>query len=97
MLEKMGKSDNVLRTELANLNQFMSNIGFSIEQRVGIFGQLLSNQSRVFPPPTHFHHARDFLPNLHARDFIPIVQPTSTSTLLEPQPSYQESDKVNKD
>ena len=64
MLEKMEKSDNELRTELANLNQVMSNIGFSIQQSVGILGQLLSNQSRVFPPPTPFHHARDFLPNV---------------------------------
>ena len=31
MLQKMEKSDNELRTELANLNQFMSNIGSSIQ------------------------------------------------------------------
>ena len=63
-----------------------SNIGSSIQQSVGILDQLLSNQSRVFPPLIPFHYARDFLPN---------VQPTSTSTLAEPQPSSQETDNVN--
>ena len=96
MLEKMEKSDNESRTELANLNQVMSNIGSSIQQSVGILG-ILSNQSRVFSPSTPFHHARDFLPNVYARDFLPNVQPSSTSTLVEPQPSSQESDKVNED
>ena len=71
----------------------MSNISSSIQQSVGILGQVLSNQSRVFPPPTPFHHARDFLPNVHARDFLPNVKPTSTSTLVEPQPSSQDSEK----
>ena len=66
----------------------MSNIGSSIPLSFGMYGQLLSNQLRVFPPPTPCHHARDFFPN---------VQPTSTSTLVEPQPSYQESDNVNED
>ena len=97
MLEKMEKSDSELRTELANLNQVISNIGSSIQQSAGILGQLLSNQSRVFSPSTPFHHARDFLPNAYARDFLPNVQPSSTSTLAEPQPSSQESDKVNED
>ena len=81
MLKKMEKSDNELRTEMAHLNQVMSNIGSSTQKRVGILGQLLSNQSRVFSPPTPFHHARDFLPNEYATDFLPNVQPTSTSTL----------------
>ena len=94
----MEKSANELRTELANLNQVMSNIVSSIQQSVGISGQLLSNQSTVFPPPTPFHHTRDFLPNVYARDFfIPNVQPTNTSTLVELQPSSQESGNVNED
>ena len=97
MLEKMEKSDSELRTELANLNQVMSNIGSSMQQSAGILGHLLSNQSRVFSPSTPFHHVRDFLPNVYARDFLPNVQPSSTSTLAEPQPSSQESDKVNED
>ena len=84
----MEESDNELCTNLANLNQVISNIGSSIQQSVGIIGQLLSNQSRVFPLLTSFHHARDFLRN---------VQPTSISTLVEPQPSSQESDNVNED
>ena len=83
MLEKLEKSDNELRTELADLNQVMSNITSSIQQSVGILGQLPSNQSRVFPRLTPFHHARDFLPN---------VQLTSASTLVELPPSSQESD-----
>ena len=69
MLEKLEKSDNELRSELANLNQVMSNIGSSVYQSVGILGQLLLNQSRVFPPPTPFYHARD----LYARDALPNV------------------------
>ena len=97
MLEKMEKSDHELRTELANLNQVMSNIGSLIQQSIGILDQLLSNQSRGFPPPTPFHHARDFLPNVYARDFLPNGQPTSTSILVEPQPSSQESVNVNED
>ena len=88
MLEKTEKSDNELDTELANLNQIMSNIGSSMQQDVGVLGRLLSNQSRVFPSPTPFSHTRDFLPN---------VQPTSTSTLVGPQPSSQESDNVDDD
>ena len=52
----MKKSNNELRTELANLNQVMSNIGSSIQQSVGILGQLLSNQSMDFPPPTYPQH-----------------------------------------
>ena len=43
MLEKMEKSDNELHTELADLNQVMSNITSSIQQSVGILGQLPSN------------------------------------------------------
>ena len=70
MLEKMEKSDNELRTELANLNQVMFNIGSSIQQSVGILGQFLSNQSKVFPPPTTFHHARVFLQNVYTRRFL---------------------------
>ena len=84
----MEKSDNKLHTELANLNKVTTNICSSIQQSAGMSGQLISNQSRVFPPPTIFHHARDFLPN---------VQPTSTGTLVEPQSSSQESDNVNED
>ena len=57
MLEKMKKNDHELRTGLANLNQIISNIGSSIQQSVGILGQLLSHKSRVFPTPTLFHHA----------------------------------------
>ena len=70
MLEKIEKNYNELRSELANLNQVMSNIGSSIQQSVGILGQLPSNQSRVFPPPTPFHHARDFLPNIYTREIF---------------------------
>ena len=88
MLEKMEKGDNEIRTELATLNQVMSHIGSSIQESVGVLGQLLSNQSRVFPPFTHFQPAKDFLPS---------VQSTSTRTLVEPQPSFQESDNVNED
>ena len=68
----MKKSDNELRTELANLNQVMPNIGSSIQQNVGILGQLLSNQPRfslhqhlfimleIFYQTYVFYHARDF-------------------------------------
>ena len=97
MLEKMEKRGNELRTELVKLNQVMSNIGSSIQQSVGILGQILSNQLMVFSPPTPFHYARDSLPNLYAKDFLPNVPPASTSTLGEPQPSSQESDDVNED
>ena len=97
MLEEMEKIENELRTELANLNQVMPNIGSSVQQSVAILGQLLSNQSRVFPPPPPFHHARDFLPNAYARGFLTNVELTSTSTLVEPQPCSQESDNVNED
>ena len=76
----MEKSDNELRTELANLNQVMSNIRSSKQQSVGILGQLLSNQSRVFPPLIPFYNVRDFLPNVYVTDFLPNVLPTSTST-----------------
>ena len=93
----MEKNDNEIPAEWANLNQVMSNIGSSVQQSVGILGQLLSNQSRVFPPPTPFHLARDFLPNAYASDFVPNVPPTSASTLVEPPPSSQESDNVNED
>lgn len=44
MLEKMEKSGSELRTELANLNQVLSNIGSSMQQSDGVLGQLLSNQ-----------------------------------------------------
>ena len=97
MLETMEKCDTELRTELSNLNQVMSNISSSIQLSVGILGQLQSNQSRVFSPPAPFPHARSFLQNVYARDFLPNVQPTSTSTLAELQPSSQESDNVNED
>ena len=60
MLEKMEKSHNELRTELANLNQVMSNIPSSVQQSVGILGELLSNQPKVFPPPTSLNHARAY-------------------------------------
>ena len=86
ILVKMEKGGNELRTELANVNQVMSNIGSSNQQSVGILGQLLSNQSRVFPPPTPFYHVRDFLAN---------VQPTSTRTLVESQASSEEMHDVN--
>ena len=68
----MKKSDNELRTELANLNHVMSNIGSSIQLNVGILGQLLSNQPRFSLHPHLFimleisyqtyisYHARDF-------------------------------------
>ena len=46
---------------------------------------------------TPFHHAIDFLPNVYARDFLPNLHPTSTSTLVEPQSSSQESNNVNED
>ena len=75
----------------------MSNIGSSIQQSVGILGQILSNQLMVFSPPTPFHYTRDSLPNLYAKDFLPNVPPASTSTLGEPQPPSQESDDVNED
>ena len=97
MLEEMEKIENEVRTELPNLNQVMPNIGSSVQQSVAILGQLLSNQSRVFPPPPPFHHAIDFLPNAYARGFLTNVELTSTSTLVEPQPSSQESDDVNED
>ena len=75
----------------------MSNIGSSNQQRVGILGQLLSNQSTVFPPPTLFFQVRNFLPNLYGRDFLPNGQPTSNSTLVEPKASSEESDDVNEE
>ena len=39
MRKKMEKSDNELHTELANLNQVITNICSSIQQSVGIIGQ----------------------------------------------------------
>ena len=97
MLEKMEKSGSELRTELANLNQVLSNIGSSMQQSDGVLGQLLSNQQRVFPPPTPFYRARNFLPNVYTRDFLSNLQPTSTSSLVEPQPSSPESYNVDED
>ena len=88
ILEKMQKCDNEIHTELTNLSQVMSHIGSPVQQSVGVLDQLLSNQSRVFPPFTHFQPAKDFLPS---------VQPTSNRTLVEPQPPLQESDNVNED
>ena len=87
IVEKMEKIENEL-TELANLNQVMSNICSTVQQSVDIPRQLLSNQLSVFPPSPPFHHARAFLPK---------VQPTNTRILLEPQASPQESDNVNED
>ena len=97
MLEKMEKSGSELRTELANLNQVLSNIGSSMQQSDGVLGQLLSNQQRVFPPLTPFYRARNFLPNVYTRDFLSNLQPTSTSSLVEPQPSSPESYNVDED
>ena len=75
----------------------MSNICSSVQQSVGILGQLLLNQLGFFPPPTPFHYARDLLPNIYARNFLPSVLPNSTSTMIEPQPSSQEIHDVSED
>ena len=40
MLEKMEKSDKELCTELANLNQVMSNIGYQTNQRFSFYPHL---------------------------------------------------------
>ena len=97
MLEKMEKSDNELRTELAKLNQVMLNIGSSVQQSVGTLGQFLSNQSKVFLHPQRFIMLEISYQTYILGDILRNVQLTCTSTSVEPQPSPQESDNVNED
>ena len=64
LIERMDKSDKEFQENLERINRTMENIGFSVQQSVGLLAEILRSRtqpnfycnSNMFPSPRRFHY-----------------------------------------
>ena len=76
LIERMDKSDKEFQENLERINRTMENIGFSVQQSVGLLAEILRSRtqpnfycnSNMFPSPRGFHYQNRQVQNINANN-----------------------------